>query len=71
MTNEYKLAYVQGFLDATLGSVRAYTVDDLRRKMEIATRVLRDEQGTPEFHELLAKDLERQAILDGERQSIV
>ena len=59
----YKVGYVIGFLEATLGSSRSYTLDDLKRRMTIAVKLLKDEDDA-ELHELQEADNLRQLELD-------
>jgi hypothetical protein len=64
------VSYVLGLLEATVGSPRPYTADDLRRRMHIAAKLLRgdDDEGVAE---LFAEDVARQNELDGQSQSIM
>jgi hypothetical protein len=58
-----KIGYVLGFLEATIGSNRSYTLDDLKRRIKIAAKLLRDEDDV-ELQTLMKIDSSRQIELD-------
>lgn len=57
---EMRVVRVLGLLEGTIGSVREYTTDDLRRRMKIVVRTLKNE----DCLDLWNKDFERQEYLD-------
>jgi hypothetical protein len=57
-----KIAYVSGFLTATLGSVRSYTIEDYKRRIAMAIACLDDDD--EEFKRLGQIDIVRQSELD-------
>lgn len=63
------MMYVLGYLESTIGSNREYTLDDLRRRMQIAVKVLKGERDEA-LDDLYAKDAQRQKILDGDLPSV-
>lgn len=71
ISNDPKLAYVQGFLESALGSTRQYTADDLRRKMQLVVLILQGKVTGDEFAGLMLKDGLRQRELDGVQPPIM
>ncbi len=63
MRDDMRIAQTLGLLDGTLGSVRDYTAEDYKRRLEMAACLLRGEKYSPE---LITKDMQRQAILDND-----
>lgn len=63
MSDNTRNAYILGFLEATLGSTRSYTLDDLRRRLQIVVKLLRDEDDA-ELQTLMEVDGQRQVELD-------
>jgi len=63
MSDNTRIAYVLGFLEATLGSTRSYTLDDIKRRLQIAVKLLKDEDDT-ELQALMRVDGQRQVELD-------
>ena len=61
MRDDMKIAQALGLLDGTLGSGREYTAEDYKRRLEMAACLLRGEKYPAE---VIAKDMQRQAILD-------
>jgi len=61
MKDDMKISQALGLIDGTLGSPRLYTADDYERRLKMAACLLRGEKYPAE---IIAEDMQRQAILD-------
>lgn len=63
-----QIARALGVIDGTLGSPRNYTANDLRRRLEMVSAILRLDN--EELEHLGRVDLVRQGELDAELESV-